>query len=176
MTRNDNTGKKIKYKINRDGYWYIRIGGKYIAEHRLIIENYIGRKLTSKEVVHHINGDKRDNRIKNLEVFPSKGTHSYKAHPYALKNASKKCLGRRPKNWNRVNKFCPTCRKTFETTAGISGKKFCSVSCASSYPGRNRDTSGLKLGRGWNKGKPMTWAKRGKNSSSYKHGKYSKYA
>ena len=37
-----------------------------ILEHRIMIENKIGRYLTKDEVVHHINGIKNDNRIENL--------------------------------------------------------------------------------------------------------------
>lgn len=48
---------------------------KSVYEHRLIIEKSIGRFLKCKEVVHHINGNKSDNRLINLMLFNNNVEH-----------------------------------------------------------------------------------------------------
>ena len=77
--------------ISGDGYWMVTppdgykgktyIEGRYVFEHRLLMQQKIGRLLKREEVVDHINGDRLDNRIENLQIL-SPIEHNKKHYVY----------------------------------------------------------------------------------------------
>ena len=54
------------WSITTQGYKEIRNPDRRVLEHRLVYEQFLGRELLSSEIIHHINGDKLDNRLENL--------------------------------------------------------------------------------------------------------------
>lgn len=59
-----NTGKNATYE---------KFMGRHT--HRVVAELMLGRPLKQGEVVHHMDGDKRNNLPENLKVFPSQTEH-----------------------------------------------------------------------------------------------------
>jgi hypothetical protein len=50
------------------GYAFIKVGREWVSEHRNIVEEFIGRKLGSEEIVHHKDFNKINNHIYNLQL------------------------------------------------------------------------------------------------------------
>jgi hypothetical protein len=101
--------RKTRRIISGHGRWVIptpqgykgstQINGRYVYEHRYLMEQQLGRFLTKDEVVHHINGDPLDNSIENLKVL-SKAVHAQQ-HGYA-------------RGHHVVEIKCPDCAKVFK--------------------------------------------------------------
>ena len=74
--------KKVERRITKTGYAMIMLEhddpyfcminkGGVVMEHRYVMAKKLGRPLTRKETVHHIDGDKQNNVIENLQLRSS---------------------------------------------------------------------------------------------------------
>lgn len=108
----------------KDGYRRICVNGKpNIYEHRQIMEEHMNRKLNPNEAVHHINGNRLDNRLENLIVM-TKSSHTT-MHQEEL-------------NKDRIipSKTCQKCGELFYRKPRLHTRfrkqKYCSKKCADS--------------------------------------------
>ena len=79
--------------ISIDSYGYVKIWNPdhhfvdskgYVKEHRLVYEEFYKCTLLPWALVHHINGNKQDNRIENLEVM-NRSNHTRTHNPIGYK-------------------------------------------------------------------------------------------
>lgn len=69
-------------RVLKDGYWMIYKpdhpfcnSHRYVAEHRLRMEEYLGRYLRPEEQIHHLDMNTGNNRIGNLMMFANRAEH-----------------------------------------------------------------------------------------------------
>lgn len=59
------------------GYILINTGpNKREYEHRIVMAKHLGRDLTKAEVIHHIDGNKKNNCVTNLMLFKNQSIHT----------------------------------------------------------------------------------------------------
>lgn len=77
----------VLWTVSKGDYWYAVVPSHpkatrhgYVLLHRVVVENALGRLLTSDEVVHHKDENKKNCHPDNLEVMlRSEHTHHHKA-------------------------------------------------------------------------------------------------
>lgn len=100
-----------------DSAGYVRLTGESEREHRLIMQRIIGRKLKTDEHVHHIDGNKTNNKPSNLQIISASEHH--KEHYHEIKHKFKS-------NYERIKK-CVVCNNEYITKSHRS--KYCSGKC-----------------------------------------------
>ncbi len=76
------------YKKILNGYIQVKHNGKWVFEHRLVMEQILGRPLEKHERVHHKNGRRGENGPENLELWKIK-----KRDPAGIRQADYHCPG-----------------------------------------------------------------------------------
>lgn len=118
-----------RYFSHGEGYVRLKINGKFVLEHRKVMEDYLGRPLDAHEVVHHLNSNVQDNRIENLAILNS-SEHS-------------RCHAQQRQSEHYVTLQCPTCGRLFQRKKGKhrwaqlhNHKEHCSRTCSGNDPQR----------------------------------------
>jgi len=82
QTGKNNPNWKGGRVVDKDGYVLVLTPGHpnadrhgYMREHRLVMEEQLGRLLEPGEVVHHLDDDQQNNSPENLKLYPSNGEH-----------------------------------------------------------------------------------------------------
>lgn len=116
--------------VGPDGYIYIGYNGKLWMQHRYVMEQHLGRPLLTSEPVHHIDGNKQNNAIENLQLLPSHADHVRVHHPRIMTETHAECLG-----CNEVKPFSDYYPARTKNTGMASRCKAC---CHTAYVERRK--------------------------------------
>lgn len=129
--------KGLGGRIVKNGYVLIRkpnhpfaTATGYVREHRLAMEGSLGRYLEPSEVIHHLDGNKQNNKLDNLRLYASNKEHENTEH---IKRT----------NFRQVLVQCLSCNKEFykhrsqiwvmRNGTRKETKPFCSMGCSWKY-------------------------------------------
>lgn len=117
-----------------EGYFFMRLpDGTEIRRSHYVMQQMLSRPLTDKEVDHHINGIKDDDRPENLRLFANTGEHT----EFEIKNGKLT-----PWNYNSKKTHCPYRHPYDEkNTYRANGSRSCKACAARRAIERRRRTS-----------------------------------
>lgn len=124
-------GYRALYKPNHPTAYTSENWKGYVYEHRYLMEVYLDRPLREGEVVHHLDGDKLNNRFSNLIVLTDHGSHA-KLHHWidsGAKMSPSYVPSEKDENLYRdetkENTFCKQCGATLQ----FKQTDYCSREC-----------------------------------------------
>jgi hypothetical protein len=142
-------------RSHKHEYIWEKRDGKWRLQHRLVMEDKLGRPLATREHVHHMNGDTLDNRPENLTLVSPRAHakhHKPERKPVRprIKCARDGCRNSMPASEGkrycsakcrfyatRVTVTCPACGGRFIAYRS-QRRRFCSRTCARKYEASTR--------------------------------------
>ena len=108
----------------------------YVYEHRIVMENHLGRLLEKDEIVHHKDGNGKNNKIENLELMKQ----SEHARQHGIERGIVMCLLK-----------CPECQEDFDKPKNKThlvkpsklGATFCGNRCRGLFSQKIQANGGL---------------------------------
>lgn len=120
----------------KDGYIQIRVNDRAVLEHRFVMERSIGRVLARHEIVHHLNGNRSDNRLANLVILSNSDhlKHHWAHHRDRMFSSSRRSYAKR----------CIGCGVTFN---GLAIQTYCNRRCGNRVKSKRFYHKNLKHAR-----------------------------